>query len=377
MASLRKRSKSPYFVACFYDHDGARTQRSTGSAKRADAMRLAIEWEKAAREARGKTLTVERARRVLNEMLSATGQSIDTESTRSFALRWLATKKGTRSKSTLETYTPMIDGFITSLGKKADAPLSAILASEVEAHRDALTKTGRKAGTLRQHVKVIGAMFAAAQRQGMIQGNPAKAIEMDDTAQASREPFTQAELAALLAEASGDWRTAIMLGAYAGLRIGDVVSLRWDSIDLAAGVVSFKPQKTARSGRMLTLPLHPALLAQLMDKAGDDPHAFVCASLAGRSTGGRAGLSRQFLDLMRAAGIDNKPTATAKGEGRTQSTKSFHSLRHSFNSSLLTAGVDERVRMALSAHTTTSVNRKYSHAELSTLRAAIHKLPTA
>lgn len=374
MASLRKRSKSPFYVACFYDHDGLRTQRSTGTAKRSDAMRLAIEWEKAAREARGKTLTVERARRVLNEMLSATGQSIDNESTRVFALRWLATKKSTRSKHTLETYTPMIDGFIAALGKKADAPLSAIMPAEVEAHRDALKATGRKPTTLRQHIKVIGAMFSAAHRQGLIQGNPAKGVEMDNTTQDSREPFTQIELTALLKEARGDWETAIMLGAYAGMRIGDVIALRWDSVDLAAGTLTFTPQKTSRSGRSLILPLHPSLLENLMKQAGDDPHALICPTLAGR-IGGRSGTSRQFLELMKRAGIDNKPRPVAKGEGRTQSTKSFHSLRHTFNSSLLAAGVDERVRMALSAHTTAHVNRKYSHAEMSSLRDAVHKLP--
>ena len=133
-------------------------------------------------------------------------------------------------------------------------------------------------------------MFAGAQRQGMIQTNPVKSVEVDDVKQETREPFTQKELAALLHEAKGDWRTAILLGAFAGLRIGDVTALRWDSIDLADGTITFTPQKTSRMGRTLKLPLHPSLMEHLMNIAGDDAHGFLCPSLAGRSTGGKTGI---------------------------------------------------------------------------------------
>ena len=375
MASLRKRSKSPFFVACYYDATGQRTQRSTGSTKRAEAMRIALEWEQAAREGRAGTFTVDRARRVLNEILGVTGQGIDKESVAAFGKRWLATKLSTRAKGTSKTYGPMIQGFLTALGKKADVPLSAITPADVEAHRDALTNAGRKPSTIRQHLKVIGAMFSGAQRQGMIQTNPVKSVEVDDVKQETREPFAQKELAALLMEAKGDWKTAILLGAFAGLRIGDVTALRWDSIDLAEGTLTFTPQKTSRMGRTLKLPLHPSLLEHLMSIAGDDAHGFLCPSLAGRSTGGKTGISRQFLALMAQAGVDNLPRATARGKGRTQSAKSFHSLRHYFNTALLSAGVDERLRMALSAHTSTQVNRKYSHAATASLRDAVAKLP--
>lgn len=370
MASLRKRSKSPYYVACYYDASGQRTQRSTGSTKRAEAMRIALELEQAAREGRAGTFTVDRARRVLNEILGATGQGIDKESVSAFGKRWLATKLSTRAKGTSKTYCPMIQGFLAALGKKADASISAISPADVEAHRDALANTGRKPSTIRQHLKVIGAMFAGAQRQGLIQTNPVKSVEIDDVKQETREPFTHKELAALVSEAKGDWKTAILLGAFAGLRIGDVMALRWDSIDLAGSTITFTPQKTSRMGRTLTLPLHPSLMEHLMNIAGDDAHGFLCPSLAGKSSG-----SRQFLALMAQAGVDSLPRAKARGKGRAQSAKTFHSLRHYFNSALLSAGVDERLRMALSAHTSTQVNRKYSHAADTSLRDAVAKLP--
>jgi integrase len=50
-------------------------------------------------------------------------------------------------------------------------------------------------------------------------------------------------------------------------------------------------------------------------------------------------------------------------------------LRHSFNSMLLNSGVGEDLRMRLSGHASTEMNRRYSHAEVETLRAAVAKLP--
>jgi len=378
MASLRKRPKSPFYVACYYDEKGNRTQRSTEATDRRVAMRLALEWEKAAKETKLNTFTTDKARRVLNEMLSLTGQGIDNQTTREFAAAWIKTKTTTRAASTAVTYEPVIDGFLKTLGKKSEAPLSAVLPKDVEAHRDFLTQAGKRSTTVRQYLKIIGAMFEAARRQGMIQSNPMRSVEMDEAEQETREPFTLDELRALLVQAEGDWKTAILLGAFAAMRIGDATTLRWECIDLAEGVISFIPQKLRRKGRKIVMPIHPTLHDHLMEIAGDDPHAPVCPSLSGRSSGGKTGLSRQFIAIMQAAGIDNLARTTARknkeNQARTQSAKSFHSLRHFFNTQLLASGVDEKIRMELSGHTTAGVNRTYSHAKLKTLREAVKKL---
>jgi integrase len=341
-------------------------------------MRLALEWEKAAKETMLNTFTTDKARRVLNEMLSITGQSIDNQTTREFAATWIKTKTTTRAASTAVTYKPVIDGFLKTIGKKSEAPLSVILPKDVEAHRDFLTQSGKRPTTVRQYLKIIGAMFEAARRQGMIQTNPMRSVEMDEAEQESRDPFTLAELRAILTQAKDEWKTAIMLGAFTAMRIGDATTLRWECIDLAQGVITFIPQKLRRKKRKIVMPIHPALHDHLMEIAGDDPHAPVCPSLAGRSSGGKTGLSRQFMAIMRAAGVDNMAFTTARkdkeNKARTQSKKSFHSLRHFFNTELLASGVDEKIRMELSGHTTAGINRTYSHVKLDSLREAVKKM---
>ena len=49
MASLRKRPKSDFWVCCYTSSDGRRTQRSTGTADKDQAMMVCRQWEGEAR----------------------------------------------------------------------------------------------------------------------------------------------------------------------------------------------------------------------------------------------------------------------------------------------------------------------------------------
>ena len=77
--------------------------------------------------------------------------------------------------------------------------------------------------------------------------------------------------------------------------------------------------------------------------------------------------------VMARAGIIAQKTA---GLGmRRFSRLSFHSLRHSFNSALANAGVDQETRMRLSGHSSAAVNGDYSHFGVPKLREAVGRLP--
>ena len=60
---------------------------------------------------------------------------------------------------------------------------------------------------------------------------------------------------------------------------------------------------------------------------------------------------------------------------RNLAALSFHSLRHSFNSVLVNAGVPQELRMKLTGHSSADMNAIYSHHELATIRAALDHLP--
>jgi integrase len=73
----------------------------------------------------------------------------------------------------------------------------------------------------------------------------------------------------------------------------------------------------------------------------------VFPSLAAKSGSGKSGLSMQFTRIMDKAGIKGRSMREATDEGRSQSSLSFHSLRHSFDAALANAGVGVERRQEL------------------------------
>ena len=374
MATVDRHHQSRFWRVRFTDATGKRVTRTLKTTDKSIAMKMASDLELAARRAREGSFSTDRGRDLVNQLLVASGNSaLDQYSTKEFFERWLAGKKKTKAANTGIRYATTVETFLDHLGPLSKKPLSSILTRHIEDFRDKLHAKGRATATLRMDMKTVNGVFAQAVKQGLISTNPAAAVELDDAAGAEKSPFTPQDLSQLLAFASPDWKTAILLGAYAGLRLSDAAKLTWNAVDFENGILNFKPQKTARKGRTLSIPMHPVLAAHLESIAGEVGGP-ICPSLAGKGTGGKSGLSSRFLRIMQEAGIDNRASKVNASQARAVSAKSFHSLRHFFNSALLNAGVDEKTRMDLSGHTTTSINRKYSHAETETLRKAVSKI---
>jgi site-specific recombinase XerD len=78
---------------------------------------------------------------------------------------------------------------------------------------------------------------------------------------------------------------------------------------------------------------------------------------------------------MEQAKIKGRNVREAKGDGRSQSSLSFHSLRHSFVSALANAGVASEIRQKLAGHSDSKTPQRYSHHEIETMRTAVSLLP--
>ena len=67
---------------------------------------------------------------------------------------------------------------------------------------------------------------------------------------------------------------------------------------------------------------------------------------------------------------------TVQGKGKRKfSARTFHSLRHSFNSVMANAGVSDEIRMKLTGHASKKMNERYTHMQLATLENAVKAMP--
>jgi integrase/recombinase XerD len=343
-------------------------QVSTKQTDKRLAQAAAAEFERASRLARHGELAEAQAWKIISDLMARAGggETLRTVTTENHFRQWLAGKETNRSAGTARRYGPVVDGFLASLGPRATKPLAALAAADVERYVTALVQRGLSGRTVGLHVAAIRTALNSARRQGIIPTNVAEAVERPAVLERTKGTFTDPEVAMLVAAAEGEWRTLVLVGNFTGLRLGDCAKLEWRGVDLTAGTISIVMQKTSKP---ITIPMHPSLLAHFETLAGTDaPEPFVMPTLAHKNHGGRMGLSRSFLELMRKAGV---AAEDSKGNQR-----SFHSLRHGFTSRLANAGISPELRMKLTGHKSAKVHEGYTHHEMQTLAAAVGKLPS-
>lgn len=375
--------------------------RSTGKETKKGAVEAARHFEKAAKEeadcgdergtailskvteagelAMKGNLTTAKGRELIGEILKLSGNESTSYTVRSWVEHWTAEKDQTTKPGTAHFYRATTTLFLDFLGEQADSPLESITDKEVRAFRDSRRKAGRVAKTCNQNLKVLRSLFGDAVKIAAILHNPATAIKtLAETDSTSREPFSMGEVANLIEAApSTDWEGVILIGAFTGLRLVDACNLKAGNLDLDRGVLNLTPRKTERKGTTVEIPLHPEVVDYF---ARNEPSPFdatpLFPSLAIDKSGGRGGLSAQFRGIMEASGVARNVTRkTEDGAARETAARSFHSLRHTFTSWLANADVPEEVRQKMTGHTDSRTHQKYTHQELSTLKAGVDKIP--
>ena len=344
MAYVWKHPKSPFWTGIYRDDQNQWRKKSTKKTVKTAALAVAIEWERAGGMGRDKILTEAISREVIGGILErTTGETLRQSTVREFSAEWLRGKTNSRQERTAERYTMSVHRFHEFLAAKADRPISAVTPHDCQKYYDTLAGQNFALASLRVEMKTISSVFNHARRLGLIATNPVSAIDLPDRIkQVKRKVFTPAQVQMLMDAAAQDWKVCILLGYYAGLRLSDCVSLTWEAVDFAGDKLNIDVQKT---GDALEIPLHPTLKDFLVSIAGDATGA-ICPALAAWPAGGRSGLSKQFLAIMRRAGIGNDAVDT--GGQRQLSRLSFHALRASFNSGLHNRGVDQELRRKLS-----------------------------
>jgi integrase len=387
MASLTKDAhqppKTPFWIACYngVGSDGRvrRLKRSTKTADRKLAQKLADEWEALEKLAGEKRLTESHCRKVIAEMYERTiGEPLHFHTAREYLTEWVESKKNETELRAYWKYRQIVDEFLNHVGAKADRLLREITPIDIRSWRDALKRKGLAAPTVNHAIKILRMPFKAAHDAGYVEINPCTKNSVrpvkDEARNVEKDVFTPEQLSALIRAAkTDDWKGAILCGAYTGLRLRDVADLHWGAIEWQQQKITVTTRKTRKD---VTVPIHPQLASWLQKQTRGIGKAPVFPTLYGKSGSGKSGLSMAFKRIMERAGIKGRLLREANGAGRSQSSLSFHSLRHTFNAALANAGVAVEIRQKLTGHASAEMNAIYTHHELEALRAAVSVIPS-
>lgn len=372
MASVSKREKSRFWIACYTTRDGRQLKRSTKTTDKRQALQIALELERVERQAGAGALTTIQLRKVLSDVSEKiNGESLIAPSVEDYLSDWLKGVKARNSAATIERYDKTVRLFLEGLGEKAKKPVTVITPHDIETFLNRRLKDGFAPQTAIIDLKTLNTAFRRAENYGTILKNPVAAVRPPKCIRSEREVFTHEEVQKLLnAAPTLDWQTLIHLGYFTGARLSDCVHMTWDNIKPEKGMIEYEQRKT---GKKVTVPMHYHVIEHLKYLSTFGTQGFLCPKLASKGPGGKHGLSESFKRIVKKAGLD---LMIVEGKGVRKFTKrTFHSLRHSFNSALANAGVSQEVRMQLTGHSSKAMNQNYTHLQVETLKNAVTALP--
>ncbi|MEI9998597.1 MAG: tyrosine-type recombinase/integrase [Verrucomicrobiota bacterium] len=341
MASLREKSSSSHWWACFTDAYGKRVQRSTGTANRREAQKIADAYEAAAR----RKFTVAHVQRTLRELMAdATSAPVPGSTLADYLRAWIDRRRVENAPATTIYYGKCARIFrewaSVNLPAGGKTELALVTAAHIDAFRGyRLTRVS--IATVNHEVKFLRQLFDSAKAEGLILDSPLFHLKrIKHHVPAEFRPFTADEVRKLLAAADDEWRSMILFGFYTGQRVADVARLDWKHVNLTRGEFAFTMAKT---GKNMVLPLAIPLVAHLaetpvLDRLGPlHPRAFAFVS-AGRVSR----VSASFHRLLVAAGLlPKRPHKRSRPEGDSRHVRaelSFHNFRHTATSMLRDAG---------------------------------------
>ncbi|MBX3008035.1 MAG: tyrosine-type recombinase/integrase [Melioribacteraceae bacterium] len=166
-------------------------------------------------------------------------------------------------------------------------------------------------------------------------------------------------------------KDVIVFAFYTGMRLAEIVNLRWKNIDLVKRVITVGDDKFTTKGRKqrfvpvcealtLVLSTHKIKSSSILPFCKEkNIGGFVFCKDNGKGFTGDY-ISKQFKLACKAAGMDK--------------SIHFHTLRHSFASNLVQNGVPLYSIKELLGHSSISTTEIYAHLNMDTLREAVKKL---
>ncbi len=223
---------------------------------------------------------------------------------------------------------------------------------------------GLSARAINAKLALARSAFRILADEAGILANPFAGIPTKRGSTEHREPFTATELDAIVTAAAevdaagaGDpdhvpIRPILLTGIYTAMRQGDCCQLRWADVDLKAGFITVK---TGKTGETAEIPLFPRLRAEI--EAQRSRKGYVWPEAAAMYGQNRFGIIWRVKQVFKKAGIDG--ARAVEGHRRRVSVKDFHSLRTTWITMALSAGVPMELVRRVTGHATVDVVLKH------------------
>jgi integrase len=317
----------------------------------------------------------EKARGVLQERVAAASQGQRRpHATMKLAdfvgVEWRPNAELALKESSVRNYGFQFDRYISpALGSVSLCDLNR---AQIEVCLSNLRQKGYGGATLRGVRATLATVLRTAVERGYLEKNPAHGIRIREmNAKPMRRFYSPVEARRLLAELPEPCRTVVLLAVLTGMRIGEILALRWKRVDLLRGTIEiaesfssgqFGSPKTRSSTRVI--PMSSALQSVLKTyRAGafrNAPDDLVFCTSTGTP--------------LNSKNLYNRALAPACDRIK-QPRVSWHSFRHTHATQLAESGESLKTAQALLGHSDleTTLNT-YMHVIPESQRRAVEQV---
>ena len=207
------------------------------------------------------------------------------------------------------------------------------------------------AETYNHKLVLLRSLFVQGNDTGVLH-NPFGGIPTKKKQTIHRQPFTPDELTEILKHCCEITRPVFITGMCTAMRRGDCCMLKWESVDLKNGFITINTSKT---GEIAEIPLFPILRDEIQQRHRQDQYIFPEAAAMYQKNASM--ISHRFKKVLKAAGIQTR--IKREGSERKVSVKDFHSLRTTWITMALSAGVPMELVRRVTGHSTVEVVLKH------------------
>jgi integrase len=369
--------RTKFWYCAFTTADGRRLKKSTKQTDRTKAWEVCVAMVNAEGAIASGSATERQLRKVINQALETVGERRLPDPTIEELLdNWIAEKAGAVNAATLQSYRSARKRLLDFLRPAAKGNLRSLTKQRVVEFRNHLATEGRTPATVNKILKhCLAGAFESARKEGLIDFNPFVAVDPLKEKRLKKDTFTPEQVTELLSVVHDtDWEGAVLVGYTTGMRLQDVTNLRWSSVDVENGVVSFVQRKADDPA---LVGLHDDLRDWITRQVvPDDPEAYLFPTLANRPGAGRKGLCKAFQDIMEKAGVLGRILRAPKSEiARTVRSLSFHSFRHGAATAVFKGAALKDIARRVTAHSSRGVLDRYIRDDIEAIRQATHLIP--
>jgi integrase len=226
--------------------------------------------------------------------------------------------------------------------------LDKITTFHIEKFRTDRTKADSvKNITINTDVDILSCILNRSVEEGIIDVNPCSKVKKLKVMQVRDRILTAEEIGHIQNSLKGTKDGLMILVAlFGGLRLGEVLSLKWSDFDFVKAELTFVQSKT---GKRLTNPIGDRLLKELAEykESSKDERLFDSEDVNQKLV---VRYSRHFSKLFKKLGIESF---------------TFHNLRHCFASFLSDFGADAFTTQSFLGHASLSQTAHYTHKRMS------------